>query len=164
MNNPTTLGTAATLGAVAGMRSMAAPAIVSRLLHAGALPVENRQLELLAHPATVATTTLLAIGELVADKLPSTPARTEPGPVAVRMLSGALCGAAISSSKRESVVAGLFVGACAALAATFAAYHVRRWADGQTGLPDAVFAVLEDSLVVATGWNVYQNSRTREQQ
>ena len=153
---------AAMLGIAAGMRSMSSPAIVCGLAHTGLLPAQNRQLEIMAHPASVTTTALLAAGELIADKLPFIPARITPGPLVTRAISGALCGSAILSAKKRSVLFGALVGACAAVGSSYVAYYTRRYLGQRTGIPDPVLAVLEDAVVAAGGWLLYQSLKADE--
>ena len=72
-----TLALAAGLGAVTGLRSLTAPALLSRRLahRPGRDRGAARLLTLGPVPALLA---LGAVGELVADKTPSIPDRTEP--------------------------------------------------------------------------------------
>ena len=114
-------------------------------------------MELLAHPTTVLTTTLLAGGEFIADKLPFIPARTNVGRVITRAISGAMAGAAITSAKGGSVLFGILTGGSAAVASTYAAYQLRRVAVERSGIPNPVIALLEDALVLAGGWVVFQS-------
>jgi uncharacterized membrane protein len=151
---------AALLGAAAGMRSMSPPATVSRLAHTGLLPARNRQLEILAHPTFVATATALAVGELIADKLPFVPARTTPGPLITRAISGAMCGAAVTSAKERSVLLGVLIGAGAAVGAAYGTYHLRRAAGESTGIPDPILALFEDAAVAASSWLVFHSLKT----
>ncbi len=143
---------AALLGTMAGMRSLSAPALVSGLTYMGLLPLANKQLELLARPASVVTLGLLAGGEVIADKLPFVPARIKPGPLAVRAISGAMCGAAVTSAKQRSTLFGALIGACTAVASTYGAYYLRRSAGESSGIPDPALAIVEDALVVTAGW------------
>jgi len=144
------LGRAAALGVVAGMRSMAAPAAVSRHLAAddggGADGVLER---LLGHPYAPWVLGLASLGEHVADKLPGTPNRTDPAPLGARIASGALCGALVARREDESAVAGALVGALAAAAATFAVYQLRHALTADAGLPDLPVALAEDVAAVA---------------
>ncbi len=134
-------------GAVAGMRSMSAPALISSLSHRGNLPGSANSLVSLGNPTVAKVTLALALGEFVADKLPFTPRRTVPGAVAVRALSGGLAGAAICSAKKRSVFWGAVIGAAAAVGATYAAYELRRRAVKNLHVPDFIAALAEDALV-----------------
>lgn len=150
MSDRSILVRAAALGVAAGMRSMAAPAAVSRHLAlddgGGADGVLER---LLGHPAAPWVLGLASLAEHVADKLPGTPNRTDPGPLGARIASGALSGAVVARREGESPAAGAVVGALAALAATFAAYELRHALTADAGLPDLPVALAEDVAAVA---------------
>src|SRR6202035_4882923 len=91
--------------------------------------------------------TVLAIGELIADKLPFTPSRKAAGPFIARIVSGALCGATIGAA-RNSIVLMSVLGAVGAVAGTLggAAARAKLAAAFRRDLPAAL---LED--VVAVG-------------
>ncbi|MFL5383789.1 MAG: DUF4126 family protein [Longimicrobiaceae bacterium] len=149
MADVTTLGRAAALGVVAGMRSLAAPAALSRhLAHDPVVPANRMEL-LLTHPSAPAVLGLASAVEHLADKLPIVPDRTDPGPLAGRIAAGALCGAVIARRAGESVAAGAVVGALAAAAATFAAHELRRALTADAGLPDLPVALAEDVGAIA---------------
>ncbi|HEY2018613.1 MAG TPA: DUF4126 family protein, partial [Bryobacteraceae bacterium] len=112
------------IGVVVGLRSMTAPAAVSWAARLGWLHLENTSLAFLGYAATPYIISVLAIGELIADKLPKTPSRKAPVGLAGRVMSGALCGAAIGASGGE-LVAGLVFGVLGALAGTFGGYEFR---------------------------------------
>lgn len=80
--------------------------------------------------------------ELAADKLPSTPSRTEPEGLGAR--------AAVSGAVGWSCagpIGGLLAGATA-IGSAFAMHAVRRDAGRQTGLPDPIFGVIEDLVAL----------------
>jgi uncharacterized membrane protein len=145
----TALGRAAALGVAAGMRSMSAPAALSRHLAGGPAESDGELERLLAHPAAPWVLGIASFAEHVADKLPSTPNRTDAGPLGARIGSGALCGAVVAHRAGESAVAGAVVGALAAAAATFAAYELRHALTADAGLPDLPVALAEDFGAVA---------------
>jgi uncharacterized membrane protein len=143
------VGRAAALGVVAGMRSMAAPAALSRhLAHDPTVPHGTLD-DLLSRPAAPRVLGIASAAEHVADKLSFIPPRTDPGPLAGRMASGAVCGAVIARRGGESAVVGAVIGAIAAAAATFAAYEIRRALTVDVGLPDLPVALAEDVAAVA---------------
>jgi uncharacterized membrane protein len=144
MADLTVLGRAAALGVAAGMRSLAAPAALSRRLAHDPVVPANRVELLLAHPAAPGLLGLASALEHVADKLPFIPPRTDPGPLAGRIAAGALCGFVLARRAGEPVVAGAVVGALAAAAATFAAYELRHALTADAGFPDLPIALLED--------------------
>lgn len=140
----------AALGAAAGMRSMAAPAALSRHLAGGGDSEPSDGLvRLLAHPSAPWLLGIASAAEHVADKLPGTPNRTDTGPLAGRILAGALCGTVVARRAGESPIAGGLVGALAAAAATYAAYEIRHALTADAGLPDLPVALAEDVAAVA---------------
>jgi uncharacterized membrane protein len=78
------------IGVVAGLRALTPPAVVSWAAHLGHLPVAGSWLAFLGFWATPYILTLLAVVELVGDKLPQTPSRKAAMPFAVRIVSGAI--------------------------------------------------------------------------
>jgi uncharacterized membrane protein len=134
---------AAVLGAVAGLRSMTAPAVVSKWAEPGALG-----------SGIVHTATAFAIAEAVADKLPFMPNRTDSPSLVWRAISGGVSGAVLCSSKKRSPLIGAMLGGLAAIGATYAAYGLRKRAAKTLQVPDAVIAVAEDALAATSGWLV----------
>jgi uncharacterized membrane protein len=137
------------LGVVAGLRSMTAPAIVSWAARLGWLHLEGTPLAFLAVSWVPYVLTALMLGELVADKLPRTPSRTQPGPFIGRILTGGLSGAALAAGVGLSLVVGIIAGALGAVAGTLGGHRARTGLVRALGGPDYVVALVED--VVAVG-------------
>jgi len=95
---------------------------------------------------------LLAVGELVADKLPFTPARTRALSVAFRVLSGAAVGAAIFTAQRKHPAPGILLGTVGALAATYGMYEARRQIDARLHAPDPLVGAVEDLIAVGSAF------------
>ena len=142
---------AAAIGAIAGMRAMSAPAVISQAVRKGELAVEGSKLGFLNTSGALSVSALLAVGELIADKLPATPNRTDVGPLVVRTMSGGLSGAVIFSARKKSPWAGALVGALTAVGAAYAAFHLRRSIKEKLHVPDLVLAAAEDALVARGG-------------
>jgi uncharacterized membrane protein len=87
-----------------------------------------------------------AIVEVIADKTPFVPDRTNPGPFAGRLFLGGLTGAVFARAKGANVPAGFALGATAAGLGTLAGHQYRISFPRETGLPDPIFAVAEDLL------------------
>ena len=94
---------------------------------------------------------LLAAGELIGDKLPSAPDRISSPALVGRALSGALIGATLSARQRQPRSTGVLIGVVSAMVGAYATYHLRKQLGQTTSIPDTVWAVLEDGLVVALG-------------
>jgi len=137
------------IGIIAGLRSLTAPAVVAWAAHRGWLTLQATSLSFLGSTAAVATFTILAVVELVADQLPSTPARTKPPGLIARILLGGLSGAAVALAGRQSAAAGCALGAIGGVVGAFAGYQVRTALVRALKVPDSVIAVLEDFVAVA---------------
>lgn len=101
---------ALSIGIIAGLRAMTAPAAVAWAAQLGLLDLAGSWLHFFAHPWTAWIFTVLALGEFVTDQLPSTPSRTVPMQFGARLLSGGLCGATIgfaAGSLWGGVIAGI---------------------------------------------------------
>ena len=144
------------LGVSAGLRSMTPLAVVAWAAR-GWPAVAGSALGFMAAPITGYVFAALAIGELIADKLPFIPSRLQPGPLGGRVISGALTGAVAAIAMQGSpIVAGL-VGAIGGLAGSFGGYAVRRGLTVDRKLPDLPVALAED--VVAIGLALFAVSR-----
>ena len=89
------------------------------------------------------------LGEMIADKLPFAPDRTDPGPLAGRAAFGALAGGVLAELREESVARGALIGATGAVVGAFAGYHVRRLLTHRAHVPDFAVALCEDALAIA---------------
>ena len=85
------------IGVIAGLRAMTAPAAVSWAARLGWLQLGPTGLAFLGYAVTPWILTVLALGELVTDQLPTTPSRTVPIQFGTRLLMGALSGGAIGA-------------------------------------------------------------------
>ncbi|HET7230550.1 MAG TPA: DUF4126 family protein [Longimicrobium sp.] len=148
MSTLSVLERSAALGVVAGMRSMAAPAALSRHLATDPTVPQGVVDDLLSRPHAPLVLGIVSAAEHVADKLPFIPARTDPAPLAGRIAAGALCGYVIARRAGESAAMGAVVGGLAAAAATFAFYYLRRSLTSDAGLPDLAVALAEDVAAV----------------
>ena len=146
MKSSKVLVLSAAIGVLAGLRSFTPPAVLSHAARRRCLRSRKNPLKLLATSKVANTLTSVATGELVADKLPSTPSRLTPGPLAARILSGAVCGAALCASVSEPMGEGAIAGAVGALAGSFAGYHLRQMMD--KSMPDIAAALIEDFVAV----------------
>ncbi len=136
------------IGILAGLRSMTPPAVVSWAARLGWLHLENTWLSFLAFSATPYILTVLAVGELIADKLPKAPSRKAPLGFVARIVSGAVCGAAICATTGSWIV-GLVAGALGAIAGTLGGYEFRARLVRAIGGKDLPIALLEDAIAIA---------------
>src|SRR5712692_6127410 len=98
------------IGVIGGLRTMTAPAVVAWAANRYWLNLYNSPLAFMGSIAAVAVFTLLALGELVIDKLPSTPNRTRLLGLIGRSVFGGLSGAAVAASGAQSIALGVVLG------------------------------------------------------
>jgi uncharacterized membrane protein len=136
------------IGVFAGLRSLTAPTATAWAAHLGWLKLE-RPLSLIGSLPSVIIFTLLAVVELVSDKLPKTPSRTAPIGLTARILTGALTGACVAAAGDHAALLGAVLGVAGALAGTFGGYQARTRLVRALGLPDFYVALLEDLVAIA---------------
>jgi uncharacterized membrane protein len=145
------------IGIVAGMRAMTAPAATSWAARLGTLSLSGTWLAFLGYAWTPWILTLLAIGELVTDQLPSTPSRKAPVPFGMRILMGGVCGATLTAGA-GSMLLGAIVGIAGAVAGTLGGYALRARMAAAFGR-DRPAALLEDVIAIGAAFAVVLASR-----
>jgi uncharacterized membrane protein len=140
------------IGAVTGLRSLTPAAIVCWAARFGWLHFSGTHLAFIDRPATLVVFTLLAIVELITDKLPMTPARTSAPGLTARIVFGGCCGAALSVSAGVALVAPLLAGVIGAVSGTFAGYNIRHALVNRAHLPDLLVALVEDLIAIGSGF------------
>lgn len=128
---------------------MTAPAAVCWAAHFGWLRLSGSKLDFLGRPVALWIITVMALGELIADKLPRTPARTEPIGLLARALLGGFCGFVVAIARNAGPVFPMTIAVAGALLAAFGGYHARRSLVRRFPVPDFVVALAEDAIVVA---------------
>jgi uncharacterized membrane protein len=139
------------IGVVAGLRALTAPAAVSWAARLGWLHLETTPLAFLGYAATPYIASVLALGELINDKMPKTPSRKAPPSFIVRLVCGALSGAAVGSAA-QSLIGGAIAGLLGAVAGTLGGYEARVRLVKATGGKDLPIALLEDAVAVFGAW------------
>jgi uncharacterized membrane protein len=135
------------IGIVAGLRAMMAPAAISWAAACGLLALEGSWLAFLGWRFTPWIFSLLAIGELVTDKLPSTASRKVPPQFIARLISGGLSGAAIGIGAGSWPI-GLALGVAGALIGTLGGAAARAKLATAFGR-DMPAALTEDAVAIA---------------
>ena len=152
------LGLAFLIGVVAGLRAFTAPAAVSWAAALGWIHLEDSWLAFLGYRFTPYVFTILAAAELVTDQLPSTPSRKVPQQFGARIVSGALCGAALGISG-GSWIGGLVAGVLGAVAGTLGGAEARARLVAAIGGWDLPIALLEDAVAVFGGLAIVMAAR-----
>lgn len=136
------------IGVVAGSRTFAAAAAVSWAARLQWLHLSGTPLAFLGALATPFIVTLLAIGELIFDKLPNTPSRKAPAGFVARIVSGAFCGAALGLVG-GGATGGLIAGGIGAVVGTLGFSEFRARLAQAFGGRDLPAALIEDACAVA---------------
>jgi uncharacterized membrane protein len=134
------------IGVMAGLRAMTPPAAVSWMARSGWLNLTGTPFAFLGYAWTPWIFTALAIGEIINDKLPTTPSRTVPIQFGGRILMGGLCGAAIGAA-RGSMVGGLIAGVVGSVIGTLGGRAVRARLAASFG-SDRPAALIEDVIAI----------------
>jgi uncharacterized membrane protein len=133
------LGRAAALGAATGLRStVALAALIVR--RTDGLPAVLRR------PAARSAAAIADGGELIVDKLPTTPSRLDPPGLAGRLISASLAAAVLARSGHRRPVPAVAIACAAALAAAKIG-HDARCALARR-VPDPAVAVVEDAVAI----------------
>ena len=140
---------AAGLGAVAGLRSMMAPAVLALAVRRGWMRPQRGAAKVLRRGLTTRITSAMAVGEMIVDALPIAPDRRIPPSLAWRITSGALVGAAVANSGHKPLAIGIVAGGAGAIAGTFAGSLLRRRLSEK--MPSTVAAVAEDAIAASGG-------------
>ncbi|OBJ06348.1 DUF4126 domain-containing protein [Mycobacterium sp. 1165196.3] len=141
------------IGVVAGLRSLTAPAVVAWAAYIGWIDLHGTWASWLTNIIAVIIFTVLAIGELINDKLPKTPARTAAPIFAARIVTGGLAGAALGAWPHWTFTA-LGAGVIGAVLGTLGGYQARKRLVAATGGRDLPIALLEDAVAIVGGFAI----------
>jgi uncharacterized membrane protein len=134
------------IGLATGLRTLAPLAIVSWAAHFGWLHLETTWLAFLGAKITPWILTVLALGELVTDKLARTPSRKVPIQFGARIVSGGLSGIALALPT-GAWIPGAIAGIIGAIVGTLAGAELRGRLSRMVG-NDLPVALLEDVLAI----------------
>ena len=149
-----TFALAFVIGCLAGLRSLTPPAVTSWAAYLGWMTLPS-SLAWIGSPYSAVIFAVLAVFELVADKLPKVPDRTSLPALMVRILTGGFCGAAIATSAGQDAGLGAALGGVGAIVGAFGGYRVRARLAKAIGR-DLPAALIEDLVVVgASVWIVW---------
>ena len=135
------------LGVACGLRAMVGLAAASWAANRQQLPLEGTWLSFLGFRFTPYIASLLAVGEIINDKLPKTPSRLVPPQFGGRVVMGALTGTAIGLSQ-GNLLFGALSGIVGSVVGTLAGAKARAFT-AKLFWRDLPAALLEDVLAVA---------------
>lgn len=133
------------MGVVAGLRAMMPAAALSWAAYLGVLKLDGTWLSFLGSIWAVILFTILAIGELITDQLPSTPSRKVPPQFGGRVVIGALAGIAIAGPANWML--GALAGIVGAVIGTLGGAEMRGRLAAHFGR-DQPAAFIEDAIAI----------------
>jgi uncharacterized membrane protein len=139
------------IGMIAGLRALTAPAVVCWAAHLGWLNLQNSHLAWMGSTAAVAIFSILALAEIINDKLPATPSRLAPPSLAIRSVTGAFSACGLAFAAGQSWLVAIVLGVIGALAGSFVGYYVRHQIVVGLKIPDFPVALLEDAIAIGCG-------------
>ena len=137
------------IGFFSGLRAFTPVALVSWLAIWGWMPLAGSPFWFIGTETFALAITILAVLELIADKLPRTPARIQVMPLLARIVTGGVAGCAVAFTAGSGWVYGFLLGAIGGVAGAFSGYHLRRAIVIRLRVPDIVVALAEDFVTVA---------------
>lgn len=135
------------IGFFAGLRSLTAPAVVAWATYIGWIKLES-PLSLIGSLPSVAILTLLAIGELIADKLARAPNRTDALGLVARIVTGGLSGACVSAGLGHAAITGAVLGAAGGVVGCYLGFYARTRLAKSRGMQGMLVALLEDLIAI----------------
>ncbi|MBL4675220.1 MAG: hypothetical protein JKY70_03290 [Mucilaginibacter sp.] len=144
------------LGALAGMRASAAPAIASYYYNDGASPILPFSVfKFVQSPVNSIATKIIVLAE---ERRPVQKAsRPDLNQLAIHVMSGAVAGATIFRKSRQNVLHGMLLGGAAALVTSVAGFYLKNYAakfpEVTSPLADAFQDAFQMSSGVALGKN-----------
>jgi uncharacterized membrane protein len=135
------------LGMCTGLRTMTPIAVLCWFAYRNALHLVGWR-SFTANVIAVGIFTLMALGEYIGDKLPSTPSRTSPVGLIGRGLFGGFVGFVLAQPLLLSPVLAVVIGIVGALLGTYAGWFVRTRVVMALKCPDWPVAVAEDCIAI----------------
>ena len=137
------------IGVVAGLRAFTAPAVMAWAAMLHWINLDGTWASWMAHPVTVGVLTVIAVAELVSDKMPTLPSRKTAPQFLVRLATGAFSGAVLGTAwgYRWGSLGAALIGA---VLGTIGGHEVRTRLVAANGGRDRPVALGED-VVAAVG-------------
>ena len=138
------------IGVVAGLRAFTAPAVVAWAAMLHWINLDGTWASWMGHWAAVAVLTVVALAELISDKMPTLPSRKSAPQFLVRIATGAFAGAVLGTAwgyRWGSLGAGMI----GAVLGTIGGYAARTRLVRANGGRDRPVALGEDVVAVCAG-------------
>jgi uncharacterized membrane protein len=135
------------IGVIAGLRALTPLAVIACAGYWHGF-LRGTPLSFMGRLPAAIIFTVLALLELYADQLPTTPSRLAPAGLITRIVTGGLSGACLAAAGAQSIVFGVVLGAVGGVVGAFAGYHARTGLVKALKVPDLPIALLEDAIAI----------------
>lgn len=142
---------AATLGAVSGLRAAMAPAVISWAARKWGVNLDSTPFSAFKGPGVGRTAVAVALGEILTDKTPFVPNRTDSTALLGRAVSGAAAGAAVFKFRQRNILLGAAIGSAAAVGAAYGSFYLRKAIRHRFDLSDRAVGLIEDGVALTAG-------------
>jgi uncharacterized membrane protein len=136
------------LGGLTGLRTFTPLTVLAWTLHLHKMSILGSSLHFLHTLAACVVLTILAVGELVADKLPMTPSRLKPPGLIGRIIFGFMCGTVSGQAWGANWELMAATGVAGAIAGALLGYEIRKSWVRSLHTPDLIVALLEDAVAI----------------
>jgi uncharacterized membrane protein len=136
------------LGALTGLRTFTPIAVLAWTLHLRYMHIPGSSLHFLHTIAAVIILTVLALGELIADKMPQTPSRLKAPGMTGRVIFGFICGMISGQAWGVNWGIAAVVGVVGAVLGALLGYEVRKGWVRTFHWHDLPVALIEDLVCI----------------
>jgi uncharacterized membrane protein len=136
------------LGGLTGLRTFTPITVLAWALHLRYMHIPGSSLHFLHTWAAVIILTILAFGEIVMDKLPSTPSRLKPPGMIGRVIFGFICGMVSGQAWGANWETCAAVGVVGAILGALLGYEVRKGWVHTFHWHDLPVALIEDLVCI----------------
>ncbi|MFL6515414.1 MAG: DUF4126 family protein [Chthoniobacterales bacterium] len=148
MNTTVVIAAVFIIGFFSGLRSFAPLALISWMAIWGWTPVAGSPFWFVGTEVFAIVISVLAVLELIADKLPKTPARIQVMPLIARLVTGSIAGGALSISAGQSWPVACALAALGSVTGAFSGYYSRKAVVRTLHVPDFFVALVEDLITI----------------
>ncbi len=136
------------LGGLTGLRTFTPIAVLAWGLHLRYMHIPGSSLHFLHTWAAAAILTVLAFGEIVIDKMPSTPSRLKPSGTIGRIVFGFICGMVSGQAWGANWAISAIAGLVGAILGALLGYEVRKGWVHTFHWHDLPVALIEDLVCI----------------
>jgi uncharacterized membrane protein len=143
------------IGFASGLRAFTPLALGCWVALWGWMPLGGTRLHFLGTDLGAIIVSILAVAELIGDKLPIAPNRITAGPLGARVVTGVLAGTAVAIGAGQPWLIGFGSGAIGAVIGAFVGFRVRQFLVTRFRVKDFLVAIAEDLFTIVLALGVF---------